>query len=228
MIHTYAPFGLQVLEIVWINLLLSGDNAVLIALACRSLPEGQQRLGMILGAAAAVVLRILFSLVTAELSQIPYLRLIGGMLLLWIAVRLVTGGASRHKVAPSRSLWGAVVTVALADAVMSFDNVLAIAMAAKNSVPLIVFGLLVSIPLVVWGSTVVLKIVDRFPLLTWGARRSSAGSPATSSATTRPWSAGSDRAPICSNSWAPIGFAALTLAGAWLTIKQARGRLDPT
>ena len=220
--------ALQILEIVWINLLLSGDNAVMIALECRSLPDRLQVWGMGLGALAAVTLRIVFSLITSHLLQLPYLRLGGGMVLLWIAVRLVTGGDKKRSVSAHRSLWSAVATIALADAVMSFDNVLAIAVAAKNSVPLIVFGLALSIPLVVWGSTVVMRLIDRFPLLTWGGAALLgwiAGDIISDDPAVIGW-AGAHAHSV--DHWAPVACAFLGLAGTWLVMRQMQGRLDPT
>ena len=156
----------RIVEIVWINLLLSGDNAIVIALACRGLPESQRKLGTALGAGAAVVLRIIFALIVTELLALPYLKFGGGLLLVWIGVKLVTD-EEEHDVAAHSSLRQAVMTIAIADAVMSLDNVLAIVAAAKGSTGLVIFGLLISIPLVVAGSTLILKIIDRFPLLIW-------------------------------------------------------------
>ena len=150
----YAPMGIQVLKIVWINILLSGDNAVVIALACRALPRRQRVWGIILGAAAAVILRVVFTVGLQFVLEIPALRLVGGLLLLWIATKLlVQDEATEDSVASSDTLWGAVRTVAIADIVMSLDNVLAIAAAAKGHPWLIGFGLLVSIPLIVAGAT---------------------------------------------------------------------------
>ncbi len=156
----------RIVEIVWINLLLSGDNAIVIALACRGLPEHQRKLGTALGAGAAVVLRIIFALIVTQLLALPYLKFAGGLLLVWIGVKLVTD-EEEHDVAAHSSLRQAVTTIAIADAVMSLDNVLAIVAAAKGSTTLVIFGLLISIPLVVAGSTLILKIIDRFPLLVW-------------------------------------------------------------
>src|SRR5256885_411998 len=128
----YGPMGIQVLKIIWINILLSGDNAVVIALACRALPRRQRLWGIILGAGAAVVLRIVFTLGLQFVLELPYLRFVGGVLLLYIAVKLlVQEEAGEDNVASSESLWGAIRTVAIADVVMSLDNVLAIAAAAR-------------------------------------------------------------------------------------------------
>ena len=157
-----------VLKIIWINILLSGDNAVVIALACRSLDPKQRMWGVVFGAGAAIVLRIIFTMMTTMLMDTPWLKVIGGVLLLWIAVKLlVPEDHSEDNIKAHDSIWKAVQTIAVADVVMSLDNVIAIAAAAKGSMPLIILGLLISVPLVVFGSTLLLKVIDRFPLLVW-------------------------------------------------------------
>lgn len=164
----YGSVGLQILKIIWINILLSGDNAVVIALACRSLPPKQRRIGVMLGAGAAVLLRVIFTVGMQYVLGIPLLKLVGGLLLLWISVKLVTGDeADEDSVQDSDNLWGAVRTVAIADMVMSLDNVLAIAAAAKGQTGLIIFGLAISIPLIVAGATLILGLLTRFPILVW-------------------------------------------------------------
>ena len=164
----YGPMGIQVLKIIWINILLSGDNAVVIALACRALPRRQRVWGIILGAAAAVALRVVFTVGLQYVLEIPALRLVGGLLLLWIAIKLlVQEEANEDSVNSSDTLWGAVRTVAIADIVMSLDNVLAIAAAAKGHPWLIGFGLLVSIPLIVAGATLIMALLRKFPVLVW-------------------------------------------------------------
>ncbi len=167
--HLEDPlFWTAVLQIIWINILLSGDNAVVIAMACRSLPERQRFWGMILGAGAATVLRILFTGVAAQLMQLPYLKLVGGLALIWIAVKLVVPEeASEDSVEGADSLWRAMRIVVIADIIMSLDNVLAIAAAAKGNNYLILFGLLVSIPLVVAGSSIVMRLLERFSWMVW-------------------------------------------------------------
>lgn len=161
-------FWLSLLQIVWIDLLLSGDNAVVIALACRSLPPGQRRWGILLGAGAAVGLRIVFALAISYLLGIPFLKIAGGLLLLWIAVKLVlTEEEGAHDIAASDSLWKAVRTIAIADAVMSLDNVVAIAAASRGHPELFIFGLLLTIPLIVAGSQLVLALLQRLPALVW-------------------------------------------------------------
>ncbi len=155
-------------EIVWINILLSGDNAVVIALACRSLPADKRKLGILLGAGAAVGLRIIFTIIIASLLHVPFLKLAGGLLLLWISVKLLLDETEETDVPASFNLWGAVRTIALADMVMSLDNVLAIAAAAHGSMGLIVFGLLLSVPLIVFGANMMIGLLERFPVLVWG------------------------------------------------------------
>jgi YjbE family integral membrane protein len=158
---------LQIAQIIWIDLLLSGDNAVVIALACRGLPPRQRRVGIVLGASVAVGLRILFALVISWLLDVPLLGAAGGVLLFWIAVKLILGEDEHGEVGESETLWQAVRTIAIADAVMSLDNVVAIAAAADGNVWLFIFGLIVSIPLIVVGSTLIMTLVARFPIFVW-------------------------------------------------------------
>ncbi|WP_186420921.1 TerC family protein [Bosea sp. CS1GBMeth4] len=163
-----STFWVSLLQIIWIDLLLSGDNAVVIALACRSLPENRRRLGIWLGAGAAVGLRIIFALVVTYLLGVPYLKLIGGVLLLWIAIKLAKGEEESHnEIEASDNLWRAVRTIAIADAVMSLDNVIAIAGAAKGHPELFIFGLLLSIPLIIMGAQLLTSIIERYPILIW-------------------------------------------------------------
>jgi YjbE family integral membrane protein len=141
---------------------------VVIAMACRALPEDRRRIGIMLGATAAVALRIVFALVVSSLLAVPFLRVVGGLLLGWIAVKLALGeDEEAHVVDGSRSLWKAVRTIAIADAVMSLDNVVAIAAAAKGHASLFVFGLLLSIPLIVMGAALMTALLKRFPLIVW-------------------------------------------------------------
>jgi YjbE family integral membrane protein len=164
----YGPVGIQALKIIWINILLSGDNAIVIALACRALPPRQRFWGIILGAGAAVLLRIIFTVALQYVLELPWLKLVGGLLLLWIAIKLlIQDEADEADIESADNLWGAVRTVAIADVVMSLDNVLAIAAAAKGNTALIVFGLAVSIPLIVAGATLIMALLARFPVLVW-------------------------------------------------------------
>ena len=159
-------FWLAALQIIYINILLSGDNAVVIALACRNLPPTQRRWGVIWGAAGAVVLRIILTIFAVKLLALPWLEALGGLLLLWIGIKLIVEEQGEDPdVEVSERLWSAVRTVIIADLVMSVDNVLGVAAAAKGSIPLLVFGLVVSIPLVIAGSQIILKLIDRFPVI---------------------------------------------------------------
>ncbi len=171
-----ASFWLAVGQIIMIDILLGGDNAVVIALACRNLPPKQRTQGIIYGTMGAIVLRVILIAFALALLAIPYLKIVGAVLLLWIGVTLLRPeGDEDHKISPSDKLWGAVKTVIIADLVMSVDNVLAIAGAAQGAgqqhqLPLVIFGLLVSIPIIVWGSQIVLKLMTRFPfIITAGA-----------------------------------------------------------
>lgn len=163
-----SAFWTSLLQIIWIDLLLSGDNAVVIALAVRSLPEKQRKVGILLGAGAAVGLRIIFAVVVSYLLNIPFLKVVGALLLFWIAIKLAKGEEEAHgEVAASDNLWKAVRTIAIADAVMSLDNVLAIAAAARGHFELFVFGLLLTIPLIVFGARLLSSVLERFPILIW-------------------------------------------------------------
>ena len=161
-----AQFWTALLEIIAVNIVLSGDNAVVIALACRSLPAHQQRMGVVLGAGAAIVMRVAFTAVAATLMSLPTVGIIGGALLLWIGWKLLADEAGEDgDVTASDHLWGAVRTVLIADAVMSLDNVIAVAGAAKGNTLLLVLGLVISVPLVVFGATILLKLIQRFPVI---------------------------------------------------------------
>jgi YjbE family integral membrane protein len=161
-------FLVSVLQIIWIDLLLSGDNAVVIAMACRSLPARQKRVGVVLGAGVAVGLRILFAVVITWMLGLPFLKLVGGLLLVWIAAKLIAEEGHDHSnVQAADSLWKAVWTIAVADAVMSLDNVVAISAASHGNFWLFTFGLLFSIPLIVLGATLIMTVLARFPLLVW-------------------------------------------------------------
>ena len=159
-------FWIGLVKIVWINIILSGDNAVVIALAARSLRPDLQRKAVFLGSGAAVVLRIVLTVVAAKLLALPYLQIIGGLLLLWIGTQLLSGEADGEGHAKENgSLMSAVRTILIADLVMSLDNVIAVAAAAKGSVLLLVLGLGISIPLVIFGSTLMIKLMERFPVI---------------------------------------------------------------
>ena len=159
-------FWLAGIEIIVINILLSGDNAVVIALACRNLPVHQRRWGVFWGAGGAIALRIVLTFFAISLLDLPWLKIIGGVLLLWIGVKLIADdGGDGHEVKASDQLFAAVRTIVVADLVMSLDNVIGVAAAAKGSLFLLVFGLVVSIPLVIVGSQLIMKAIERFPIL---------------------------------------------------------------
>ena len=167
-----AHFWVAVGQIILIDILLGGDNAVVIALACRSLPPQQRTKGILWGTAGAIILRVILIAFALTLLQVPYLKLVGAILLVWIGVKLLTPEEEdeHSNIKGSDKLWGAVKTVIVADLVMSVDNVIAIAGAAQGAgeqhqMALVIFGLLVSIPIIVWGSQLVLKLMDRFPMI---------------------------------------------------------------
>jgi YjbE family integral membrane protein len=163
-------FWVAVGQIIMIDILLGGDNAVVIALACRKLPPKQRAQGILWGTAGAILLRVILIFFALQLLAIPYLKIVGAVLLVWIGVKLLLPeeGDGHGEIAASDKLWAAVKTVIVADLVMSVDNVIAIAGAAESAggdhtMPLVIFGLLVSIPIIVWGSQLVIKLMDRFP-----------------------------------------------------------------
>ena len=159
-----------VLQIIVIDILLGGDNAVVIALACRNLPKELRTRGVLLGTLGAIALRIALISFAVLLLDIPFLKFTGGLMLLWIGVKLMMPEHSDPNIKATDQLWAAIKTIIVADAVMSVDNVIAVAGAAEAADPqhrlaLVIFGLLVSIPLIVWGSTLVLKLLDKFPIV---------------------------------------------------------------
>ena len=161
-----AEFWIGLVKIIWINIILSGDNAVVIALAARSLPPHQQKQAVLFGSGAAVVLRIVLTVVAAKLLALPYLQIAGGLLLLWIGVQLLRDdddGEGEEKA--YGSMFAAIRTILIADVVMSLDNVIAVAAAAQGSMTLLVLGLAISIPLVIFGSTLMIKLMERFPII---------------------------------------------------------------
>ncbi|MCM2337776.1 MAG: TerC family protein [Lysobacter sp.] len=167
-----SAFLLAVAQIIMIDILLGGDNAVVIALACRKLPEHQRAKGIFWGVAGAICVRIVLIFFALQLLALPYLKLVGAVLLLWIGIKLLIpeDDDGHAGLSASDTLFGAVRTVIVADVVMSIDNVIAVAGAAKGDLGLVVFGILISVPIIVWGSKFVLKLMDRFPLvITLGA-----------------------------------------------------------
>jgi YjbE family integral membrane protein len=215
-------FWLGLLKIIWINIILSGDNAVVIALAARSLPPAQQKKAILFGSGAAVVLRILLTLVAVQLLALPYLQIVGGALLLWIGTQLLSeDGDEEGEEKEYGTLMAAVRTILIADLVMSLDNVIAVAAAAKGSMVLLVLGLAISIPLVIFGSTLMIRLMERFPIVV------------TLGAALIGWVGGetmvSDKvlAPLLENAhWLHqagpvVGAALVLLLGRWLQKRQA-------
>ena len=166
-------FTIALLQIVAIDIILGGDNAIIIALACRNLPETQKRAGILWGTAGAIILRVILVFFATTLMTTPGLRLVGGLLLLWIGVRLMLEETSESldgKIAENSTLLGAVKTIIIADFVMSLDNALAITAAAKGSMILVIFGLVLSVPIIIGGSALILRMMERFPvIITFGA-----------------------------------------------------------
>lgn len=166
-----TEFWIGLIKIIWINIILSGDNAVVIALAARGLPPHQQQKAIMFGSGAAVVLRIALTVVAAKLLALSFLQIVGGLLLLWIGTQLLHGEDEEEGEGKEHSgLMSAIRTILIADLVMSLDNVIAVAAAAKGSMTLLVLGLAISIPLVIFGSQLMIKLMDRFPvIITLGA-----------------------------------------------------------
>ena len=161
-------FWFTVVEIIWINIVLSGDNAIVIALACRSLPPKQRLAGMVLGAVAALVMRLIFAGIISTLMAIPYLKIMAGAALLWIATKLLLpANDTGETVASDNSLLRAVKIIAIADVVMSLDNVIAVVATANGSFALLIFGLGISIPVIVAGATIIMAMLNHFPFIAW-------------------------------------------------------------
>ena len=159
---------IAVLQIIAIDIVLGGDNAIIIALACRNLPKHQRLAGILWGAAGAIILRVILVFFATSLMEIPGLRLIGGILLIWIGVKLLTEVKTHDldgKINQSSNLITAIRTIIIADLIMSLDNALAITAAAKGDIGLVVFGLLLSVPIIIWGSALILRLMERFPVI---------------------------------------------------------------
>ena len=217
-------FWIAVVEIIFVNILLSGDNAVVIALACRNLAPRQRRQGIFWGVLGAIALRIVLTFFAMSLLAYPWLKLIGGALLLWIGVKLITqdeGG--EHKVKASDRLMTAVWTIIVADLIMSLDNVVGVAAAAKGDGLLIVFGLVTSIPIVIVGSQIIMGLIARFPVLVLaggGLLGYIAGEMVIEDPALQSWIA----ANAAGVAWIvpPLGFAAVVAMGLWLTRRRRR------
>ena len=213
---------IALVQIILINIVLSGDNAVVIALACRSLPPTQQKKAIIFGSVGAIVLRIILTFFAVYLLQLPYLKLVGAALLLWIGIGLLKGDDDDAELEGHSGLFAAIKTIVIADLVMSLDNVIGVAAAAKGSVFLLIVGLAVSIPLIIYGSTLILKLMERFPiiitvgagLLGWVAGEMAVTDPAITG-----WMAGQNAVHLA----APVVCAVLVVVvGKWLQSKAAQ------
>ena len=158
-------FWVALSQIILINIVLSGDNAVVIALACRTLPPRQQKKAILFGSIGAIVLRVVLTFFAVYLLSLPYLKLVGAALLLWIGIGLLKGEDDEDDIDGDAGLWAAIKTIIIADLVMSLDNVIGVAAAADGNVPLLVMGLVISVPLIVFGSTIILKLMNRFPII---------------------------------------------------------------
>jgi YjbE family integral membrane protein len=218
-----TAFWVALLQIIGVNIVLSGDNAVVIALAARSLPKKQQKMAVMWGSGAAVVMRIILTIVAVEMLKLPYLKLIGAVLLLWIAVKLmIPEDEGGENINASDNMMTAIKTILIADLVMSLDNVIGVAAAAKDNTTLLILGLAISIPLVIFGSTILLKLMGRFPvIITIGAALLGwvAGEMAATDPLVRDWV----NANMHWLHWvAPAGGAIFVVAlGKWLASRQA-------
>jgi len=165
-----SSFWISLLQIIAIDIMLGGDNAVVIALACRQLPEGLRNKGIMWGVVGAIGLRIVLIFFALKLLSLPFLKIAGAIMLLWIGIKLLHDEDEEHDIAGATHLLGAIKTIIVADAIMSLDNVIAVASVAKDDLLLVVMGILISIPIVIWGSKLVLKLMERFPVvITLGA-----------------------------------------------------------
>ncbi len=217
-------FWLALSEIIMINIVLSGDNAVVIALASRGLPPAQQKKAILFGSVGAIVLRIVLTFFAVYLLSQPYLKLLGAALLLWIGVDLLKGEEEESDLVGHAHLSGAIRTIIIADLVMSLDNVIGVAAAAKGNTLLLVIGLAISIPLIIYGSTLILKLMTRYPviitigagLLGWVAGEMALSDPAISN-----WASGHDNLHM----FAPVAGAVLVIAvGKW---RASRSGIPP-
>jgi YjbE family integral membrane protein len=220
-------FWVALAQIIMINIVLSGDNAVVIALACRALPPAQQKKAILFGSVGAILLRIVLTFFAVMLLGLPYLKLIGAGLLLWIGVGLLKGDDGEGELEGHSNLAAAIKTIIVADLVMSLDNVIGVAAAAKGSLPLLIIGLVISIPLIIYGSTLILKLMGRFPviitigagLLGWVAGEMAVSDPSISS-----WAA--DRHTL--HMLAPaVGAVLVVITGKWLMMRAQAAAGSP-
>lgn len=221
-------FWVALFQIILINIVLSGDNAVVIALACRDLPQRQQKKAIVFGSVGAIVLRVVLTFFAVYLLTLPYLKLIGAVLLLWIGVGLLKGDDDGEELSANSNLAAAIKTIIVADLVMSLDNVIGVAAAAKGNVPLLVIGLVISIPLIIYGSTLILKLMARFPvIITIGAALLGwvAGEMALSDPAVKDWAEGQHTLHMLAPA---LGAALVVATGKWLTIRAAaQGAMEP-
>ncbi len=235
---TEPEFWVAVGQIIMIDILLGGDNAVVIALACRKLPPAQRTKGILWGTAGAIVLRVVLIFFALTLLAIPFLKIAGALLLLWIGVKLLAPEQDDHahgNIAASDKLWAAVKTVIVADLVMSVDNVIAIAGAAQGAgqghqMALVIFGLVVSIPIIVWGSQLVIKLMDRFPviitlggmLLGWIAGTMAISDPAVSNPQDWTWVPKIPQTATVSYIAGTVGALMVFAAGKWISTRRMK------
>ena len=213
-------FWIALSQIILINIVLSGDNAVVIAMASRSLPPAQQKKAILFGSVGAVVLRVVLTFFAVYLLTLPYLKLVGAALLLWIGIGLMKGEDDEEDLAGHSSLAAAIKTIVIADLVMSLDNVIGVAAAAKGNVALLVFGLVISIPLIIFGSTLILKLMGRFPvIITLGAGLLGwvAGEMAITDPAIADWAANQH---ALHNAVPALGAVTVVALGKWLTSRQ--------
>ena len=163
----YNAAFISILQIIAIDIILGGDNAIVIALACKNLPEKQRKLGIFYGALGAIILRVIMVFFATSLLMVSGLKIVGGLLLLWIGVKLIldNGKETSIKVSQEKNLFGAIKTIIIADFIMSLDNSVAIAAAADGNIYLVIFGLLLSVPIIIWGSSIILKLIDKYPVI---------------------------------------------------------------
>lgn len=216
-------FWIALSQIILINIVLSGDNAVVIALACRSLPPHQQKKAIVFGSVGAIVLRVVLTFFAVFLLKQPYLKLIGAALLLWIGVGLLKGDDGDEEMEGHSNLMSAIKTIVVADLVMSLDNVIGVAAAAKGDVVLLVVGLIISIPLIIFGSQILLKIMGRFPIIiTLGAALLGwvAGEMALSDPAIHDWAETQKTLHMLAPA---VGAVAVVAVGKWLTARNGGG-----
>lgn len=222
-----AIFWVALFKIIWVNILLSGDNAVVIALASRNLPPQQQKKAIIFGSVLAIVLRVILTVFAVELLKYPYLKIIGGLLLLWIGIQLLVGDDDDPELHGADNLFAAIRTIVVADLVMSLDNVIGVAAAAESGPPaarllLLIIGLAISIPLIIFGSKLVLTLMQRFPVIvTLGAALLGwvAGEMLISDEAVVKWLGGGDHAVI-EYLVAAAGAVLVIIIGKWMAARQ--------